>query len=1366
MEIYLSQICNVKPTTINARRQDFRSVYAFLCGIACEYAVNVLKKNTEDSLYNRIMSYCSSMPSPKSLWNDLTSEDREMNEFVRAFSFSETESDWAHLSNNTKWVVEENQSTFSIGEFSFSCKKTFLDLVCDHDNYVALELKISETEDYFSPIHNAELSFDIKKPAKSSFYKDLQQTEIPSLDQFKDYSSETHVNNEQFFSLSEDLSAADADQREAITSDIDKNLLILAGAGSGKTRSLVGRVTYLHLVKGIPLHRIRLLTFTRAAAIEMSVRGKDQLEKAYEAAGIHKKERPYVLAGTIDAFFKKLIEENYIDIGFVHKPTFLYGNTDQGLRYKLLLQVIKENSLESVFKGYFSSEKGMRALYAQLEAYINHLSVNVSGIENLLHLYIEKQKRMSYIADFACAAYMLKMSIADRNGSLYRQITNDYDCILIDEFQDINTLQNDVLSCFYSSRIHFTFVGDDDQTIYTWRGADNSIIRSFTADTSIRSVYLTTNYRNNPYIVKAGNDILASLAERAKGNRIIKAAKQFGSKVRLTFYDEKYANLAHEVKNLYAKRKPGEQICILYREDKKRKFDDGATSQLSERDKILNALSIENVPYSKRDDMPSEFSEGYKLFKAIIKIQNKQDVRDSCVIIKEIVGEKVSNVQIRRLVTGKSSIPSQSETDGKFSLYHIYCLSESVNRKYQYAKNFSEIIENYNRVYAQICEGQSSTDRTVKDETLSYMQEYAREFALGYPLLQSELKGFFSNFEEEAQKRRPSRREPDNVVVTTIHNAKGLEYDTVFIVGLNEGEYPNVTRIVTEYNKKIDELKRFKDSKDFYNALKARVNNPLIDGLLLACDEQKWEEFSSDIATDMHDFALEINAFRDDYLELTEDGVKSYIEAYNAYVKPWIDEIENSIFQISKEIDAIVEDADDTEEAYSEMDEETEEYQATFRRWEVLRDQIKNQEIKRNKREDLLKNFIEKIKPLVSFCDICNEANGYLLEIRQSQNTQQTISRLTKEKQEKEFEEKRIFYVAVSRAINRLYLCTAENLSPSPFVRLINPENCENYTKRTYGQEVEMKRMEAAVLTVRKEIEKQDEKAKPDNKKIDAGIQEIFNYTNSFKEELQKYITEYKSAHDLVENIPTESASYLNSAIGLMVLSDRLGYNFDTEILHNLQRFAETYIRWQIGPNAVPFKTDEDTAYKIAEDIRKSAKRLCKTQKPGEGYIVELLSDRNRKYNDELEKCKNLAIECYAVGSNRYPVPLNTKRSWQNIISIDSAETFLCEVIDLANIRNDAVHKGNNSWRTDSLPYAWKIVDDIVRSFKNTHTNYDEDEEDLDEEPYEPDLADIAPDISDLSRESFDDEDYDYLNYEEEDTSPDWGYRDDSDYEE
>ena len=84
----------------------------------------------------------------------------------------------------------------------------------------------------------------------------------------------------------------------------------------------------------------------------------------------------------------------------------------------------------------------------------------------------------------------------------FRRVVESYDCILIDEFQDINKLQNDVLSNFYNSKIHFTFVGDDDQTIYTWRGADNSIIKSMVGDASVNTVYLTTNYRNNPYIVK------------------------------------------------------------------------------------------------------------------------------------------------------------------------------------------------------------------------------------------------------------------------------------------------------------------------------------------------------------------------------------------------------------------------------------------------------------------------------------------------------------------------------------------------------------------------------------------------------------------------------------------------------------------------------------------------------------------------------------------------------------------------------------------------------------------------------------------------------------------------------------------------
>lgn len=1325
MEIFLSELYNVKAVSTSTKRNDFRSIYSLLCGIVNEYAVSVLKKKEGDSTYGYIMSYSSGIDlSAKSLFKECYLEDSEMMEIVKKLDFCEDVDKWNELSKKIKWISDEKENRYYIDDFSFSSPKIFLNLIKENDNYIAQELRIDQEKDEFIAIKNIENVSKVVTKATSTYYS-LINKKSKSLDEYKDYSETYHVDKDKFFTLTEDLKAADEDQRESISADTDKNLLVIAGAGSGKTRSLVGRLTYLHLVKGIPLHKILLLTFTRAAASEMGNRGKEQISKAYLNTGCIKEEKPFVNASTIDAFFKRIVEKYYVELGLTQKPTFLFDRNDIKKRSQLLANVIRENHLENVFNEYRSWE-GLEALLLQIENYINGLTVNISGIENLVNLFIEKQIRTNTIVSFSCEAYVIKKCLSDSTNSLYNRICDNYDCILIDEFQDINGLQNEVLSYFYNSRIHFTFVGDDDQTIYTWRGADNSIIKSFANDSRIKTVYLTTNYRNNPYIVKAGNDILASLEDRAKSGHIIKPAKQSGSKVLLTQYDSNYENLAHEVLNVYRNKKPGEKICILYREDKKTKRTENDEKQeLGERQKLLNTLSIEGVPYVTREEISSDFGKGYSLLKAILYIQNKIDVKDSCLIIKDMTGVDETTTSIKRIVLGSAKNLPEETTGEDISLLNVYKLAESVNKKLNYANGLSEVISNYNRTYAEQIEGNAKIDRKIENNNLIKLQEYCNEFSLTYPLAKDKLKSFFAGFEERIAKKQskikttPNDKESaDDVVVTTIHNAKGLEYDTVFIIGLNDGDYPNTKRIISEYNKKIDELKRLERSRDNLKELRHTITNDTIDGLLKDCDENNWTGIYESEKEVFKQLAFDIEAYRDDYRVLNEDGVDAYIDSFCSYVKNRLDTIEDTKIQKAKEIFACRENADEKEEKYSELDEDTEEYKKLYDEWNDVNNEISIKENTLKEIEDSQSQYLAKISNLVRFYDICNSAKAFLYEIRKLSNQQDEIAKLEKERKDKELEEKRIFYVAVSRAINRLYLCNESGFIPSPFISLINPDNCQRYTMHTFGQEEEIKRMQSTVETVREEIKKQEETLNvKNNKAIDDGIKEILNTSKDIKTEMEEYVKEYKNRHTYLQGLEGNSKFYIDNAIGLMAMAEKLGYNFDTEILHNLQRFAEVFIKEKIGEKALPYKTDEITANSIALDIRNIAQKLCKTQKPGEGYITELLSNTDRKFRDELDKCKNLAIECYVVCSKKYSIDSEIISSWKTKVLRIPSDKFLGLVIDLSNIRNDAIHNGQASFKTDYIPYSWEITENIIKAFSI---------EDIDYKHYEKEALEIT----------------------------------------
>ena len=359
------------------------------------------------------------------------------------------------------------------------------------------------------------------------------------------------ITEEVFFNIDE-LKSADQEQKEAIKATTDKNLVILAGAGSGKTRTLVSRLAYLHLVKGVSLSDIILLTFTTAAAAEMKTRAQNLIKRIYFNSNNSK--QPYVNAKTFDAFFRKIVLEYFVEIGFMQSPQ-LELSQDENLidkRCKMLNDVIVENQMESIFSSFLQknslkellNEVGgveyLTELYLiptpignmddmtyravkllnEVEDYAKGFTISLPGIDRLLDLFLEKQIENNTILGFLYVNLIVKKALYQEQSILKEKLAMRYSCILIDEFQDISALQNETLKLFYDTSMHFTFVGDDDQSIYAWRGADVSIIQDIVNNKNTVTKFLLTNYRNNPNIVKAGNCILRLVENRAKHNEI------------------------------------------------------------------------------------------------------------------------------------------------------------------------------------------------------------------------------------------------------------------------------------------------------------------------------------------------------------------------------------------------------------------------------------------------------------------------------------------------------------------------------------------------------------------------------------------------------------------------------------------------------------------------------------------------------------------------------------------------------------------------------------------------------------------------------------------------------------------------------
>ena len=385
---------------------------------------------------------------------------------------------WNHFMNEAEWEATETENIFFFADHSYAIPRKFLTVTDDF--YVQRYSIESDGHVYFKNIGDGGKKQVITDPYQFSGIT------VGETDTAKGV-AEIEITKEEFFEQSETIKSADAEQRDAITSDIDKNLVILAGAGSGKTRTLVCRLAYLHLVKKVPLNRILLLTFTTSAANEMRKRSLELIEPIYSK--FRPLEKPNINARTIDSFVIHLLDTYYAHMGFTIKPIKCLDGSEDTRREKLqmLEETILENKMQGIFKYYFDEKTGransnLNWLLNNLLFYACGLPINCAGFDTLLQLYLNKQREANKVMGFTEASLFVRDAIAQPDSPLREIVASRYSCILIDEFQDVNVLQNGIFEPFYhDERVHFTFVGDDDQSIYYWRGSDNSIIKTLLA---------------------------------------------------------------------------------------------------------------------------------------------------------------------------------------------------------------------------------------------------------------------------------------------------------------------------------------------------------------------------------------------------------------------------------------------------------------------------------------------------------------------------------------------------------------------------------------------------------------------------------------------------------------------------------------------------------------------------------------------------------------------------------------------------------------------------------------------------------------------------------------------------------------------
>ncbi len=563
-----------------------------------------------------------------------------------------------------------------------------------------------------------------------------------------------------------DLSTLNDKQKEAVEWP-EGPLLVLAGAGSGKTRVLTTKLAYLVEEKGVNPYNILAITFTNKAAKEMK-------ERAFKMLG---SDAYHMQISTFHSLGLLLIRENYDKLGFDKNFTIL--DSDDSLT--VIKKILKDMNLDTkVYNPRAIRNKISSAKNELMDSNYYSRFANSEYEEIVLEVFRKYEQKIlkNNSMDFD-DLLLLPIKLFKKYPDVLEKYQERFKYILVDEYQDTNEAQYILIKTLSKKYKNICVVGDLDQSIYGFRGANFRNILNFEKDyPEAKVVLLEENYRSTGNILNVANDIIKHNKQRKDKNLWTK--NDSGPKIRYhRAYDEKdEANyVMEEIKKLIISGEEKSNIAVLYRTN--------AQSRNME-----EALLRENIPYKV---VGSFYFYNRKEIKDLISylklIYNSNDDVSLMRIInvpKRQIGPKtIENLATKALDKGVSlyeAIESGKELEFKKLIERLKKESENIS-----LTELVELILTESGIRKEL-ENSKTIDGEIRLENLEEFKSITKNFeenngviSLEEFLLEISL---VSDMEEH-------KNNNDVVTLMTIHSAKGLEFDHVFIIGLEEGLFPH-----------------------------------------------------------------------------------------------------------------------------------------------------------------------------------------------------------------------------------------------------------------------------------------------------------------------------------------------------------------------------------------------------------------------------------------------------------------------------------------------------------------------------------------------------------------------------------------------
>ena len=588
------------------------------------------------------------------------------------------------------------------------------------------------------------------------------------------------------------------EQREAVFCT-EGPLLMLAGAGSGKTRSLTHRIAYLIEEKGVAPWNILAITFTNKAAQEMR-------ERVDALVGYGSED---IWISTFHATCSRILRRHIDLLGYDRNFT-IYDASDQKSLMKEVLKEMKIDTKQFPERSVMSEISSAKNEYKSPLDYRNEYGSNFRN-QRIADIYEHYQKRLKENNALDFDDLLVKMvDLFQTNPDVLEHYQDRFQYIMVDEYQDTNTVQFLLVSLLAKKYRNLCVVGDDDQSIYKFRGANIYNILNFEkVFPDAQVIRLEQNYRSTQNILNAANGVIAN--NKGRKEKKLWTENQKGELVHFKQYDTEYDEADGVVSRINFLAMRGVQykdMAILYRTN--------AQSRIFE-----EKLKQKNIPYA--------IVRG-------ISFYDRKEIKDLMSYLK-VVDSGMDDLAVKRIINvpkrgiGQTTINRLQEfailnqmsfLDAVFNADEIPEVARALAKLHK----FADMIEEF-REYASeheisellehildVTQYRAELEAEGTDESISRLEDIEELFNdIAYYEEEEEnpnLRDFLAEKDMYTLNAGIDNLEDENnkVLLMTLHNAKGLEFNNVFLGGMEEGVFPGFGAMMSGDESEIEEERR------------------------------------------------------------------------------------------------------------------------------------------------------------------------------------------------------------------------------------------------------------------------------------------------------------------------------------------------------------------------------------------------------------------------------------------------------------------------------------------------------------------------------------------------------------------------------